>query len=396
MTEKIYVLLLAGGSGSRMKTEKNKVLLSLAGQTCIARSAEAFREFADKMVLVCREQDQSIIMTEISKIRLPFPVSFVLGGKTRQESVEQGLQALPSGEHSIILIHDGARCLITRDVIQNVIDSVRMYGSGIASIPVTDTIKQTDENDMVLHTVPRASLRAVQTPQGFWLDHFLSAYKRAIADGFFGTDDASIMENAGFQIHLTSGSRNNIKLTTREDLQMAEAILNKSSYFPSLRVGHGYDVHQLCEGRKLILCGIEIPNSQGLLGHSDADVAVHALIDALLGAAGLGDIGRHFPDTDKQYEGISSIKLLSDVIVLLRNSGFQPSNADLTIIAQKPKLSPYIPQMTEKIAATMNLPVSRVNVKATTTEHLGFEGRMEGISAQAVCLIHEFSEEKKP
>ena len=396
MTEKIYVLLLAGGSGSRMKTDKNKVLLSLAGQTCIARSAEAFREFADKMVLVCREQDQSIIMTEISKIHLPFPVSFVLGGKTRQESVEQGLQALPSGEHSIILIHDGARCLITRDVIQNVIDSVRMYGSGIASIPVTDTIKQTDENDMILHTVPRASLRAVQTPQGFWLDHFLSAYKRAIADGFFGTDDASIMENAGFQIHLTSGSRNNIKLTTREDLQMAEAILNKSSYFPSLRVGHGYDVHQLCEGRKLILCGIEIPNLQGLLGHSDADVAVHALIDALLGAAGLGDIGRHFPDTDKQYEGISSIKLLSDVIVLLRNSGFQPSNADLTIIAQKPKLSPYIPQMTEKIAATMNLPVSRVNVKATTTEHLGFEGRMEGISAQAVCLIHEFSEEKKP
>ena len=177
---------------------------------------------------------------------------------------------------------------------------------------------------------------------------------------------------------------------------MAEAILNKSSYFPSLRVGHGYDVHQLCEGRKLILCGIEIPYSHGLLGHSDADVAAHALIDALLGAAGLGDIGQHFPDTDKRYEGISSIKLLSDVIMLLHTYGFRPSNADLTIIAQKPKLSPYIPQMAEKIAATMNLPVSRVNVKATTTEHLGFEGRMEGISAQAVCLIQDFSEEKKP
>ena len=177
---------------------------------------------------------------------------------------------------------------------------------------------------------------------------------------------------------------------------MAESILNKSSCFPSLRVGHGYDVHQLREGRKLILCGIEIPNTQGLLGHSDADVAVHALIDALLGAAALGDIGQHFPDTDKRYEGISSIKLLSDVIVLLNSKGFHPCNADLTIIAQKPKLSPYIPQMAEKIAATMNLPISRVNVKATTTEHLGFEGRMEGISAQAVCLIQELSEPGNP
>ena len=396
MTEKIYVLLLAGGSGSRMKTDKNKVLLSLADQTCIARSAEAFRDFADKMVLICREQDQSVIINEISKLHLPFPVSFVLGGKTRQESVEQGLEALPDGEHSIVLIHDGARCLVTRDVIQSVIDSVRMYGSGIASIPVTDTIKQTDENNMILRTVPRDSLRAVQTPQGFWLDHIFSAHKRATADGFFGTDDASIMEHAGFRIHLTSGSQSNIKLTTREDLVMAEAIINKSSFFPALRVGHGYDVHQLCEGRKLILCGIEIPNSLGLLGHSDADVAVHALIDALLGAAGLGDIGQHFPDTDNRYAGISSIKLLSDVIGLLRTHGFYPSNADLTIVAQKPKLSPFIPQMTEQLAATMNLPISRVNVKATTTEHLGFEGRMEGISAQAVCLIQERSEPREP
>ena len=159
------------------------------------------------------------------------------------------------------------------------------------------------------------------------------------------------------------------------------------SPFQPFRIGQGYDVHQLVEGRKLILCGVEIPHSLGLLGHSDADVALHALMDALLGAAGLGDIGRHFPDSDSRYKGIDSRKLLAEVMNKLREAGFRPSNADVTIVAQKPKLAPFIPQMENNLASALDLPVSRINVKATTTEHLGFEGRMEGISAYAVCLI---------
>ena len=170
---------------------------------------------------------------------------------------------------------------------------------------------------------------------------------------------------------------------------MAETFLHTEDAFPAFRVGQGYDVHQLTEGRKLILCGVEIPHTHGLLGHSDADVALHALMDALLGAAGLWDIGHHFPDTDPQYKGISSMKLLEKVIAELKTHGFRPANVDVTIVAQQPKLSPFIPAMVRNLAAALSLPESRINVKATTTERLGFEGRKEGISAQAICLIQE-------
>ena len=387
MNDRIYVVLLAGGSGTRMQSEVNKILLPLAGRSCIAHSAEAFRGFADGMVIVCRKEEYQIISQEVSGLKLPFPLLYASGGMTRQESVAHGLDALPEGEHAIVLIHDGARCLVSGDVIRNTIESVRQFGSGIASIPVTDTIKKTDEMNQICCTVSRDDLRAVQTPQGFWLDEIRAAHSCAANDGFQGTDDASLMEHAGFHVHLSAGSRQNLKLTTREDLKMAEALMNSPSDYPSLRVGLGYDVHQLCEGRKLILCGLEIPHSLGLQGHSDADVAIHALIDALLGAACLGDIGHLFPDTDERFKDISSMFLLSEVMNQLKTNGFRPSNADITIIAQKPKLASYIAQMTQNLAEAMSLPVSRVNVKATTTEHLGFEGRMEGISAQAVCLI---------
>ena len=168
---------------------------------------------------------------------------------------------------------------------------------------------------------------------------------------------------------------------------MAEAFLQESPALPALRVGQGYDVHRLVEGRALVLCGVSVPHTMGLLGHSDADVALHALMDAMLGAAALGDIGRHFPDTDPRYKGISSMKLLAHVVALLAERGFRVANADVTIVAQRPKLLPYIPQMRENIAAALSLPIDRVNVKATTTERLAFEGREEGISAQAVCLL---------
>ena len=388
MKKKVYVILLAGGSGTRMGAGVNKVLLPVVGKACIVRSAEAFRGFADRMILVCRAEDLETLRNEVSACCPDLPVTCVSGGSSRQQSVANGLDALPDGD-AWVLVHDGARCLVTADVVSRVLDDLERYGSGVASVAVTDTVKRTDPDGFVKETVPRASLRAMQTPQGFPLTDLKKAHRLAERDGFIGTDDAAMMEHAGYRVHLSEGSRVNLKLTTKEDLAMAEALVRSSGSFPAFRVGQGYDVHRLTEDRKLILCGVEVPHSLGLLGHSDADVALHALMDALLGAAGLRDIGHHFPDSDPRYKGISSMKLLEKVMEDLREHGFMPANVDVTIVAQQPKLFPYIPQMAENLARVLELPLDRINVKATTTEHLGFEGRKEGISAQAVCPIRE-------
>ena len=387
MSEKrVHVLLLAGGSGSRMGAGKNKVLLSIAGKTVLRRSAEAFIGFADQMIVVCRPEDQPQVEQTLLDPPLPFPIRLTPGGSTRQQSVSNGLALLRHCPDDIVLVHDGARCFVSAAVIQAVLSSVLAHGSGIPAIPVTDTIKLRNLDDTVAATLPRDQLRAVQTPQGFILGSLLAALSRAEADGFTGTDDASLLEHCGQPVHLTPGSPENIKLTTREDWKMA---ISKMQNLPPFRVGSGYDVHQLVPDRALILCGVTIPYELGLLGHSDADVALHALMDAMLGAAGLGDIGRHFPDSDPAYRGISSMKLLAETVRLLADRHFAVSNADVTIVAQKPKLAPFIDQMRKNVAAALSLPEDRVNIKATTTEHLGFEGRMEGISAQAVCIVHQ-------
>ncbi|MBQ9211956.1 MAG: 2-C-methyl-D-erythritol 2,4-cyclodiphosphate synthase [Clostridia bacterium] len=392
MKEKVYVILLAGGSGTRMHAGVNKVLLPVAGIPCIARSALAFSPFADHLILVGKLEEEAALRQAMAEIALPFPVSFAPGGVTRQESVHHGLQLLKEmeSEDAIVLIHDGARCLVEEKVIQAALDSVSMHGSGIAAIPATDTLRQADEHFQVGCTIPRENVWAMQTPQAARLHALLSAFDQAEQEGFFGTDDAAILAHAGYPVFLSPGRRTNLKLTTQEDLIMAEAILQEKPY-PDLRIGQGYDVHQLTTGRKLILCGVEVPHTHGLLGHSDADVALHALMDALLGAAGLGDIGRHFPDTDMQYKGIDSMKLLAAVMEKLTEAGFRPVNVDLTIVAQQPKLAPYIPQMAQNVASALRLPINQVNVKATTTERLGFEGRMEGISSQAVCLLQKMA-----
>lgn len=314
-------------------------------------------------------------------------VPMVSGGATRQESVWRGLQAL-SGQCDGVLVHDGARCLVTADVIQRCMVSVEKCGTGVAAVPVTDTIKTVSDANIALDTPNRTSLRAVQTPQGFKTDLLRRAHEQAQRDGFLGTDDASLVERLGVPVQLTEGSRRNIKLTTPEDLLMAEAFFAEQA-LPALRVGQGYDVHRLVEGRPLILCGVTIPHTLGLLGHSDADVALHGLMDAMLGAMALGDIGKHFPDTDEAYRGISSMLLLRHVVALLKAHHARVTNCDVTIVAQKPKLLPYIPQMRQNVADALELPLARVNIKATTTEKLGFEGEEKGISAQAVCMVQE-------
>lgn len=377
-----YAIVLAGGSGSRMGADRNKVLLELCGEAVIARSVRAFTGLVSGVVLVSREEDIPSMQAVMDASGLP--VSIVKGGDTREASVWNGLSALPE-DCTHVLIHDGARCMVDADTIRRCMASVEECGTGVAAIPAIDTIKQVDAQEVVTSTPDRSALRAVQTPQGFSVDLIRRAHETAKTDGFLGTDDASLVERLGHPVRLTLGDRKNIKLTTPEDLKMAEAFLNRD--FPALRIGQGYDVHRLVEGRDLILCGVNIPHTLGLLGHSDADVALHALMDAMLGAMALGDIGKHFPDTDERYRGISSMTLLEHVVALLSQHRARVTNCDVTIVAQKPKLLPYIPQMRENVARALQLPVDRVNVKATTTERLAFEGREEGISAQAVCMV---------
>ena len=377
-----YAIILAGGSGSRMGAGMNKVLMPLAGETVIARSLSAFAGMVDGMILVSRSEDMQ--QMQLAAAQAGIDVRIVAGGATRQESVWNGLCAL-SEACTHVMIHDGARCLVDKATIERCKASVFECGTGVAAIPVIDTIKETDAEELVVSTPDRSALRAVQTPQGFSLEIIREAHRKAQEAGFIGTDDASLVERLNIPVRLTLGDRRNIKLTTPEDMQMAEAFLHND--FPALRIGQGYDVHRLVEGRDLILCGVKVPHHLGLLGHSDADVALHALMDAMLGSMALGDIGRHFPDTDEQYRGISSMKLLEHVAALLREHGARVTNCDVTIAAQRPKLLPYVPQMRQNIASVLALPLDRVNVKATTTEHLAFEGREEGISARAVCMV---------
>ncbi len=379
-----YAIVLAGGSGSRMGADRNKVLLELRGEPVIVRSVRAFQGLVDGVVLVTREEDIPAVKHAVEAAQLD--VTVVPGGSSRQASVWNGLCALPAG-CTHVLIHDGARCLVDKGTIRRCMASVVACGTGVAAIPAIDTIKQVDEANTVTATPDRSTLRAVQTPQGFTVDIIRHAHEAAMQEGFLGTDDASLVERLGIPVQLTLGDRRNIKLTTPEDMLMAEAFLPMD--FPPLRAGQGYDVHRLVEGRDLILCGVKIPHTLGLLGHSDADVALHALMDAMLGAMALGDIGKHFPDTDDRYRGISSMKLLEHVVALLQERRARVTNCDVTIVAQKPKLLPYIPQMRENVAAALHLPVDRVNVKATTTERLAFEGREEGISAQAIVMIQQ-------
>lgn len=377
-----YAIVLAGGSGSRMGAGRNKVLLSLNAEPVIVRSVRAFVGHVQGIVLVSRTEDIPAMQAALDNAGLSAKI--VPGGETRQASVWNGLCALPA-DCTHVMIHDGARCLVDDGTIARCMASVMEHGSGVAAVPAVDTIKQVDCDEIVMATPDRSTLRSVQTPQGFEAALIRRAHEAANQEQYIGTDDASLVERLGVPVHLSLGDRRNIKLTTPEDMKMAEAFIG--SDFPALRVGQGYDVHRLVEGRDLVLCGVTVPHSMGLLGHSDADVALHALLDAMLGAMAMGDIGKHFPDTDERYRGISSIKLLEHVTALLMEHGARVTNCDVTIVAQKPKLLPYIPQMRQNIADVLSLPLDRVNVKATTTERLAFEGREEGISAQAICMV---------
>ena len=288
-------------------------------------------------------------------------------------------------------MHDGARPFATPEIFARVLAAAQKTGAAIATVAVKDTIKTINAEGMVVATPQRSLLQAVQTPQIFKIDLLKNAYAYIQKEKIQVTDDASAVELLGVSVLTAEGSYANIKITTPEDLVWSQALLankGEGKMGNSIRVGSGFDVHKLVEGRKLILCGVEIPYTKGLLGHSDADVATHALMDALLGAAGLGDIGRHFPDTDPAFKDADSIELLQQVMGLLREQGWSVGNADVTIIAQAPKLAPYREAIHAVLARALSLDTEdALNVKATTTENLGFAGRGEGIAAQAIVTL---------
>ncbi len=379
-------IIAAAGSGTRMKSDISKQFISVGGMPVIVRTLSAFdaADEIDEVIIVTKAEDIATILDMVKEYNIKKVVSVICGGETRQASVKLGLEEI-NGD--LVLIHDGARPFVTPDQINWV--ALALYEADAAALgtPVKDTLKEATPDGFIAGTHDRSSLYSIQTPQGFKADTLRFAHKTAGINNVSVTDDCALCENIGIKIKIIEGSSSNIKITTPDDLSVAEGIIKGGQGDRKMRVGFGYDVHRLTHDRALIIGGVEIPYELGLLGHSDADVLLHAIMDAMLGAAALGDIGKHFPDTDDKWKGADSRKLLSAVADLLRDKGASVINIDATIIAQAPKMAPHIPQMVEEVSKVLNLPKKCINIKATTTEKLGFCGRGEGIAAEAVCSI---------
>ncbi|WP_417913845.1 2-C-methyl-D-erythritol 4-phosphate cytidylyltransferase [Candidatus Electronema sp. JM] len=384
----VGVIIPAAGFGSRMGAAVPKQFLELAGEPILARTLRVFLQHPAVAVVVAVLPPEHLHSGQAQLLPLFSPserekLFFTAGGATRQESVRNGLAALPV-EIGRILVHDGARPLVTAEIIDRCLAGVAQHGAALAAVPVKDTLKEV-AGEMVCRTVDREQLWQAQTPQGMERHLIEQAYRHAEASGFLGTDEASLLEHAGIPVAVVMGSEQNIKITRPDDLRIAARLLREENTM--LRIGHGFDAHRLVAGRKLILGGQEIPCHLGLDGHSDADVLTHALMDALLGALGEGDIGRHFPDTDEQYRGADSLRLLTQVMRLAGEKRLRLVNADITVICQRPKLAPYMDAMKTRLAAVCGVAAEQINIKATTTEKMGYTGRGEGISTHAVVLM---------
>ena len=374
----VTAIVVAAGASRRMGFDKLSYRLP-DGRTVLETSCAALAAHPaiTQLVLVCGGNRAAC---EAIAAACPKPCAVVQGGATRADSVRNGLAAA-TGE--LVAIHDAARPFVSESVITAALTAAAETGAAAPAVPVKDTVKAADPSGRVLDTPDRATLYAVQTPQCFRRALYTQALAAVTGEkARLVTDDCSLFELTGRPVQLTQGDYANLKITTREDLPRPAQ--RKET---EMRIGHGYDVHRLVEQRKLILGGVEIPFEKGLLGHSDADVLTHAVMDAVLGAAALGDIGQHFPDNDPEYAGADSLKLACRVAQILKEHGWRIENIDATLLCQRPKLAPHIPAMRANLAAAFGLPVEAVSVKATTEEHLGFTGEGLGIAAHAVALI---------
>jgi 2-C-methyl-D-erythritol 4-phosphate cytidylyltransferase / 2-C-methyl-D-erythritol 2,4-cyclodiphosphate synthase len=389
---KTVAIIPAGGSGKRLKADVAKQYLLLASVPVLVHTLLAFQQASviDEIILVVPETDINFVDKEfVKKQNLTKVTKIVAGGIERQDSVRNGL-AVVDDRYDIVLVHDGVRPFVTAKMINEVVAAAKIDQAASVGVKAKDTIKETQDDGSVVKTIPRQNLWLTQTPQAFQCAVLKKAYDKALNDNFYGTDDASLVERIGIKVKMIAGSYDNIKITTPEDLVMANALIkSKSGGKMQISIGYGYDSHRFAAGRKLILGGVEIPFDKGLLGHSDADALIHAICDALLGAAGAGDIGRHFPDTDPQYKDISSMLLLSRVREILADKCFTINNIDATIIMEKPKVAQFAGKIINNIASALNMASAQINIKAKTNEGMGFVGRGEGIAVMAVATVNK-------
>jgi 2-C-methyl-D-erythritol 2,4-cyclodiphosphate synthase/2-C-methyl-D-erythritol 4-phosphate cytidylyltransferase len=415
---RVIALIMAAGNGSRFGADSPKQFLDVAGAPMVLRAARAFEEcgYVDDIFAVAspdRRADTDAVLGVLTKYR-----GAACGGATRQESVRLGLRAAAEAVGHVgagaasVLIHDAARPFVTGDVIGRVLAGVEATGAAIACVPVTDTIYVTDGKPapgrppLLADAPDRGLLRSVQTPQGFDLDMILRAHEAAASDGFEATDDGAVARAYGYtaaggapgagrgvDVLIVDGDYANRKITVKGDIDVTSGMAPGASgeCRPGDRVGIGFDVHAFAPAgeRALVLGGVTIPYERGLEGHSDADVLTHALMDAMLGALALGDIGYYFPETDDRYRGISSMKLLEEVRAMIGREGYAVHNADMTIVAERPRMAGHVDKIRGSLALALGVSCDKIGVKATTTEGLGFTGREEGIGAQAIVRLAE-------
>ena len=387
---KTVAIILAGGAGKRLKAHMAKQYLFLNHMPVLVHTLKVFQKskVIDNIILALPPDDLVSIRQElIDKYGLTKVTTIVAGGKTRQDSVNNGLAAI-NEKCDVVVIHDAVRPFVTQELIIQVVAAAKTTGAASAGVKAKDTIKETKKDNMVAATIPRQNLWLTQTPQAFKYELLKEAFKSAYVEKFYGTDDASLVERIGKNVKMIEGSYENIKITTQEDILIADALMKKVSEI-NFRNGFGYDSHRFALNRKLILGGIEIPFDKGLQGHSDADALIHSICDALLGAAGCGDIGRHFPDNDPEYKNISSIILLEKVKKIIEARRFSINNIDATVVMEMPRLAPYAAQMVSNIALALDIAEAYVNIKAKTNEGMGFTGRNEGIAAFAIAMVTE-------
>jgi 2-C-methyl-D-erythritol 4-phosphate cytidylyltransferase/2-C-methyl-D-erythritol 2,4-cyclodiphosphate synthase len=390
-------LIVAAGQGRRAGAPTPKQYVALGGQTVLARTLGVFlgHPAVDHILVAIAPADRALYeqaTPAAAAARRPSDSSKLLpvvaGGATRQRSVLNGLRALKPQAPARVWIHDGARPFATPDIIDRVLGALQHVPAAIAALPVADTLKRAGADGRIIATVERAALWRAQTPQGFRYEAILAAHEAAAAAGREDlTDDAAVAEWAGMAVELVQGSEDNVKLTTAEDMARAAVLAQTPATLPDIRTGQGFDVHRFTAGDHVWLCGMRISHGQALEGHSDADVALHALTDAMLGAIGDGDIGQHFPPTDPRWRGAASHLFLADAARRVRERGGTISNVDVTILCEAPKIAPHREVMRARIAEILAIDVTRVGVKATTTEGLGFTGRREGIAALATATV---------
>lgn len=387
--DRAAVVIVAAGRGERAGDPGNapKQYRRIGGQAILAETIARFAAHPriGQIVVTIHEDDAALFEQCCGDSRQR--VTVVPGGATRQASTLAGLEAL-TASGGVVLIHDGVRPFVDHALIGRVIDAAAAGPGALPAVPVADTLKRVDADGMIAQTVPRAGLFAAQTPQGFRLDAIREAHRRARAEGRDAfTDDAALAEWAGIPVRIVEGSPDNFKITWPEDIAMAAEKMRARPALPDVRTGNGYDVHAFEAGDHVTLCGVAIPHERGLSGHSDADVGLHALTDALLATCGAGDIGTHFPPSDLQWKGAQSRLFVEHAAKLVREREGRIAHADVTLICEAPRIGPHRAVMVSAIAAMLGIDAGRVSVKATTNERLGFIGRQEGIAAIATATV---------